>query len=338
LDAVVDVDHVEILAVGVASAVDVEGGVVGGGEVLTVAGGARDGRFSQIGRSVVDAQAVSSTTVLRRVTSTRREAVSEDTLSGCKSVGEGTAAVALSGILETSVVETASLAVRQTSLNSHGIGHVGRVGQSAAADRVRSTTNVVPTSDVLVVDGVVTKGSSVCAARLGVRGSTRTIAYRVATRKLLELSGDGFVDGRSDDTSRRLSAGEEIEDRAISDETRVVVAGVGSLLQNVDIPTVEEITVEPVASGITLSENEGLGGTVPPVKTGSGVDDFVEDGDHVNRVSCRARAVVVRVLGRVGHVRLVVGRVEVHTIPAGGEEDLGAQAVGADLVGEAAGV
>jgi len=96
--------------------------------------------------------------------------------------------------------------------------------------------------------------------------------------------------------------------------------------------------VEPVASRITLSEDERLGSSVPPIEAGSGVDDFVEDGDHVNRVSCRARTVVVRVLGRVGHVGLVVGRVKVDTIPARGEENLGTQAIRADLVGKAAGV
>ena len=49
----------------------------------------------------------------------------------------------------------------------------------------------------------------------------------------------------------------------------------------------------------------------------------------------RGRAVTtVEVLDRVGHVRLVVGRVEVDTIPAGGEEDLRAHSVGAVVVEE----
>jgi len=338
LDTVADVDHAEVLAVGVGSAVDVEGGVVGGGEVLAVAGRARDGRFGQVGRSVVDAQTVGSTAVLRRVTSTRGEAVSEDALSGSEGVRERATAIALSGVFKTSVVKTAVLAVRQTALNSHVRGHVARVSQSAAVDRVRSTTDVVPTSDILVVNRVVAKSSGVGAARLGVRGSARTIADRVAAGKLLKFTGDGFVDGGCKDTGRGLGAGEEVEDRAISDETRVVVAGVGGLLEGRNIPAVEEVTVEPVASRITLSEDERLGSSVPPIEAGSGVDDFVEDGDHVNRVSCRARTVVVRVLGRVGHVGLVVGRVKVDTIPARGEENLGTQAIRADLVGKAAGV
>jgi hypothetical protein len=127
LDAVADVDHAEILTVGVGSAVDVEGGIVGSGEVLTVAGGARDGRCLQVGRSVIDAQTVGSTTVLRRVTGTRGEAVSEDTRSGSKSSGKRAAAVALSRVFKTSVVETLVLAVRQTLLDSHITGHVCRV-------------------------------------------------------------------------------------------------------------------------------------------------------------------------------------------------------------------
>jgi hypothetical protein len=44
LDAIVDVNHVKILAVGVATTVNVEGSIVRGGVVLAVAGGARDGR------------------------------------------------------------------------------------------------------------------------------------------------------------------------------------------------------------------------------------------------------------------------------------------------------
>jgi hypothetical protein len=44
LNAVVDVDHVEILAVGIATTVNVEGSVIRGGVVLAVARGARDGR------------------------------------------------------------------------------------------------------------------------------------------------------------------------------------------------------------------------------------------------------------------------------------------------------
>jgi hypothetical protein len=111
LNAVVDVDHVEILAVGVTSAVDVEGSVVGSGEVLTIAGGARDGRLGQVGRSVVDAETTGTTTVLRRVTGARREAVSEDT--GCRLEGGGKrrTTVTLGGIFKTSVVETLTLAV-----------------------------------------------------------------------------------------------------------------------------------------------------------------------------------------------------------------------------------
>jgi hypothetical protein len=44
LDTVVDVDHAEVLAVGIGSTVDVEGSIVGSGEVLAIARGARDGR------------------------------------------------------------------------------------------------------------------------------------------------------------------------------------------------------------------------------------------------------------------------------------------------------
>ena len=47
----------------------------------------------------------------------------------------------------------------------------------------------------------------------------------------------------------------------------------------------------------------------------------------------RGRAVAtVEILDRVGHVRLVVGRVQVNTIPAGGEEDLRAHSIGAVVI------
>jgi hypothetical protein len=94
--------------------------------------------------------------------------------------------------------------------------------------------------------------------------------------------------------------------------------------------------VESVASGIALSKDEGLCCAVPPIEAGSGVDDFKEDGNHVDRVCCRARAVVVRVLCRIGHVRFVIGTVEVLAVPAGGEENLSAHAVGANSVGQTA--
>jgi hypothetical protein len=171
-----------------------------------------------------------------------------------------------------------------------------------------------------------------------VRSLARAIGDGVAARKLGQLSSDSFVDGRGNDTSLRLSIAEEVENRAVGDETRVVVTGVGCLLKGGDIPAVDEIAVESVASRITLSENERLVGTVPPIEAGSGVDDLEEDGDQVDRVRCRARAVVVRVLGRVGHVGLVVRRVQVYAIPARREEDLGAQTIGADLVRKATGV
>jgi hypothetical protein len=58
----------------------------------------------------------------------------------------------------------------------------------------------------------------------------------------------------------------------------------------------------------------------------------------VNGVGCRTRAVVVGVLGRVGHVGLVVGGVEVLAVPAGREEDLGTKAIRAGPVGKTAGV
>lgn len=53
----------------------------------------------------------------------------------------------------------------------------------------------------------------------------------------------------------------------------------------------------------------------------------------MNRVRVRAVSAVV-VLNRVGHVRLVVGRVKVLAVPARGEEDLSTHTVGAVMAEE----
>lgn len=109
-------------------------------------------------------------------------------------------------------------------------------------------------------------------------------------------------------------------------------------MKSFNIPAVEEVAVESVSGWVTISEDEWLLGSVPPVEPSSGVDNLIEEGNHVNRVRSRAGTVVVGVLGRVSHMRLVVGRVEVYTIPAGREEDLGTKAIRAGRVWETAGV
>jgi hypothetical protein len=88
--------------------------------------------------------------------------------------------------------------------------------------------------------------------------------------------------------------------------------------------------VESVSSGITHGKDKGLAISIPHVgKLVDVVQDLVEEGNHVNRVRGRARSVIGGTAAGVGHVRLVIGRVEVHTIPAGWEEDLGTETVGA---------
>lgn len=52
----------------------------------------------------------------------------------------------------------------------------------------------------------------------------------------------------------------------------------------------------------------------------------------MNRVTGRARTIVIAVLGGVSHVGHVVGGVEVHTIPARWEEDLRTESIRAWLV------
>ena len=62
-------------------------------------------------------------------------------------------------------------------------------------------------------------------------------------------------------------------------------------------------------------------------------DDFEKDRDQMDREARWAAARIVRV-GRIRHVRCVVGGIEVLSIPARREEDLSSQTIGAIVVRE----
>lgn len=136
----------------------------------------------------------------------------------------------------------------------------------------------------------------------------------------------------------RLLSSEKVELVTVLDKTAVIETGVGSGLEDLDVPAIDEITVEAVAGRITHGKHKWLPAILgyPPVKVDGGVDDLVEERDEMYGVGSRAWTIVVRVLSRVSHVGHVVGRVEVDTIPAGWEEDLSTNTVWAGLVGELA--
>ena len=141
---------------------------------------------------------------------------------------------------------------------------------------------------------------------------------RVAPREGVQDTGDLLTDGGSLDASKRLIGREELEGRAVGNVSSVAEASVGGFLQHVDIPAVDEITMESIAGWISLGKNKWLPAFIwnPPIELGRVVDDLEENGDHVHRMTGRARAVVVRVLGRVGHVRHMIRAVEIDAVPA----------------------
>lgn len=150
----------------------------------------------------------------------------------------------------------------------------------------------------------------------------------VAAGKLLENAEDLLIDGRRNNAGLALLGSEEVEDITVGDETTVVGAGINGLLESVNIPSVDKVTVEPVASWVTLSKDERLAVSVPLVlEIVDAVEHLVEERDHVDGVGVGALAVVQRAAHRVSHVRLVVSRVKVHTIPARWEEDLSTKTV-----------
>lgn len=92
------------------------------------------------------------------------------------------------------------------------------------------------------------------------------------------------------DTLRELAASGNIvivhlEDWTILEPTTVIGAGVDSFLENVCLPAVDEVTVEPITRRVAIGPHERLLVTGPPAGEFVGVpDDLVEETDHVYRV------------------------------------------------------
>ena len=85
--------------------------------------------------------------------------------------------------------------------------------------------------------------------------------------------------------------------------------------------------MEAVASRVSVRKHKGLLITIPHVRKHIGaISDLEKQRHKVHGMNIRAASTVeVAVLG-VGYVRLVVWRIEVLTVPAGGEDDLKADA------------
>jgi hypothetical protein len=149
----------------------------------------------------------------------------------------------------------------------------------------------------------------------------------------LNLLTDSWLDLASID----LRVIEELEDVAVLNDTAQVGALGDSLLEGWYIPAVDEVSVVSVTSLIAVGEDKGVLAIDKLVGELRGIpDNLVEEGDEALGVRVGANAVVDAI--RVGHVRLVVGRIEVLAIPARWEEDLGTETVGAVDVGDLVGL
>lgn len=92
------------------------------------------------------------------------------------------------------------------------------------------------------------------------------------------------------------------QDIAVGDLTAEVAALVHGALESRDVPTVDEIAMEAVASSVSVCKDKGLLGahiTLPEFELVGLEDDFVEDGDKLDWVGGRARTVIVSARSRV---------------------------------------
>lgn len=97
------------------------------------------------------------------------------------------------------------------------------------------------------------------------------------------------------------------------------------------VPAVHKVTVQSVTSRVTVREDEAAT-VVYDVELLYAKQNLKEDRDEMAWVRGRTATIVNAV--RVGHVGLVIGRVEVYTIPARGKKDLSPEAIWAVGVGE----
>lgn len=159
---------------------------------------------------------------------------------------------------------------------------------------------------------------------------------RVATGKSAQDTSDLFIHRRGDLASIGESVIEQIEDVTVIDISTEVGAFRDSFLKKGYIPTIQEISVQAKSSIITLRKHKWLPGTIPVVLESIGVeDDFVEQGDEAFGEFLRTFAIIID--RWIGHVGLVIWRVEIFAIPTRRKEDLSPKPIGAVLGGEAVG-
>jgi hypothetical protein len=146
-----------------------------------------------------------------------------------------------------------------------------------------------------------------------------------------------LVNRRRDPATSGNIVRSQLEHWTVFDPSAVVGALIDGFLQVGDVPAIDEVTVEAVASWITHRPHKRLFVTMPHiVEFVNAEEHFVEQGDEMDRMRGWARAISMAV-DRIGHVGLVIWRVEVLAIPTGREEDLGTEATRASVGGKAIG-
>lgn len=223
--------------------------------------------------------------------------------------------------LDTSIL----VALARAEVGAHVLGHLRRCGGSSGQST--SICSLSNASDLCPSGNKGLNGSHEARSGLGGTsgGSGRTSGLNgVASGesgKLVTGETDILVDNlRVHSASMgRILVNVGLEDLASIDVSIHVVAVVDGILKDIDFPSRQEVGMELKAIGVAGREDVGA---IAPVRIL--VDwhhHLVEDTDSVNRMRRGAGPAVVVVDG-VGHVRLVVGAVEVDAVPALGEEYL----------------
>jgi len=210
----------------------------------------------------------------------------------------------LVSILETCVSVTLGSTVVQAARNIDTVRPPVVSVKGTVAAIVATATEIGPA--ILCV--VVGLGGTDRGSRSGaVLSSNVSPLNWVTTWECVHSAVNLLINFWSKHTGVTFVIGEEIKDRAVSDQTTVVKTGVSSLLKSRDIPSVDKVTVVSVTSWVTHGEDEWLPSVLwhPPLKVGGVPDGLEENRYQVDRMGGRAWAVVVRVHCWVSHVGLV---------------------------------
>jgi hypothetical protein len=124
----------------------------------------------------------------------------------------------------------------------------------------------------------------------------------------------------------------------VSTDTVVLVTLVDSLLKNVGTvdkgwPTIDKVGVETVTSSISIGPDKGRVGAVVECESLDLEDEFVEQRDEVYRVGS-GTITTVDTSRWPCHVRSVIVRIEIDTVPTVGEVDLSSDTLRTVVVGE----